>query len=303
MSHSVLKKPAWLKRRLPSGPGFEKVRALLDNCRLHTVCQEAKCPNIWECFSRETATFLILGDRCTRNCRFCAVERGPEDMPDPDEPEHVASAVQQLKLAYVVITSVTRDDLPDGGAGHFSRTIQTLRNRCPKVSIEVLIPDFQGKRDAWQTVLGSRPDVLNHNLETVQRLYPKVRPEADYNRSLDLIRYVADHNSDITTKSGLMLGLGETRKEVVTAFADLVRAGCRILTLGQYLQPSKTHLPVDRYVSPEEFGELKKIALETGFRDVAAEPFVRSSYRAKELFMRARGSEGPMGRESNMPNC
>jgi lipoic acid synthetase len=284
MTHEELRKPAWLKRRLSSGSGFEKVRALIDNCHLHTVCQEAKCPNIWECFSRETATFLILGDRCTRNCRFCAVAHGPESLPDPDEPEHVASAVQQLKLAYVVITSVTRDDLPDGGAHHFAKTIQALRNRCPKVSIEVLIPDFQGNHDAWQTVLESRPDVLNHNLETIQRLYPTVRPEADYNRSLDLIRYVSKNSPGISIKSGLMLGLGETRKEVVTVFADLIHAGCHILTMGQYLRPSTAHLPVARYVPPEEFEELKNIALEAGFRDVAAEPFVRSSYRAKELF-------------------
>lgn len=278
------RKPAWLKRRLPSGSGFEKVRALIDNCHLHTVCQEAKCPNIWECFSRQTATFLILGDRCTRNCRFCAVAQGPENLPDPDEPEHVASAVHQLKLTYVVITSVTRDDLPDGGARHFARTIQAVRNRCPKVGIEVLIPDFQGSHDAWQTILESRPDVLNHNLETIQRLYPTVRPEADYSQSLDLIRYAADNNRDISTKSGLMLGLGETRKEVVMVFADLIQAGCHLLTLGQYLQPSKDHLPVARYVPPEEFNALKKKALEMGFSDVAADPFVRSSYRAKELF-------------------
>ncbi len=284
MSHEVPAKPAWLKRRLPAGSGFEKVRALIDNCHLHTVCQEAKCPNIWECFSRQTATFLILGDRCTRNCRFCAVAQGPEKLPDPDEPEHVASAVHQLKLAYVVITSVTRDDLPDGGAHHFARTIQAVRNRCPKVGIEVLIPDFQGNHDAWQTILESRPDVINHNLETIQRLYPMVRPEADYSQSLDLIRYVADNNRNISTKSGLMLGLGETRKEVVTVFADLIQAGCHLLTLGQYLQPSKDHLPVARYVPPEEFNALKKKALEMGFSDVAADPFVRSSYRAKELF-------------------
>ena len=286
MPHNVSKKPPWLKRRLPSGSGFEKVRSLIDNCHLHTVCQEAKCPNIWECFSRETATFLILGDRCTRNCRFCAVAHGPEHSPDPDEPEHVATAVQHLKLAYAVITSVTRDDLPDGGAGHFARTIQAVRNRCPNVGIEVLIPDFQGNHNAWQILLDSRPDVLNHNLETIQRLYPTVRPEADYRQSLDLIRYAAGNSRDIATKSGLMLGLGETKKEVVAAFSDLVHAGCEILTLGQYLQPSKTHLPVARYVPPEEFEELKKIALEAGFREVAAEPFVRSSYQAKELYRR-----------------
>jgi len=284
MSHKVLKKPAWLKRRMTAGSDYEKVRALIENCHLHTVCQEAHCPNIWECFSRETATFLILGDRCTRNCRFCAVAQGPQALPDPEEPDHVALAVQELKLAYVVITSVTRDDLPDGGAGHFARTIQAVRNKCPGVGIEVLIPDFQGKRHAWQTVLDARPHVLNHNMETVQRLYPLVRPQADYGQSLDLIRYAANNGHGISTKSGLMLGLGESNQEIVTAFSDLIRAGCHILTLGQYLQPTKEHLPVDRFVPPEVFDELKKIALEMGFNDVAAEPFVRSSYRAKELF-------------------
>ena len=284
MPHQVPRKPAWLKRRLPSGPGFEKVRALIDNCHLHTVCQEAKCPNIWECFSKETATFLILGDRCTRKCRFCAVDHGPKGQPDPDEPNHVASAVQQLKLAYVVITSVTRDDLPDGGAKHFANTIQAVRDTCPSVGIEVLIPDFQGNRHALQTVLDARPDVLNHNMETIQRLYPQVRPQADYTQSLEVIRYAADSTHEISTKSGLMLGLGESDHEIVAAFADLIQAKCHILTLGQYLQPSKNHLPVARYVPPKNFDKLKKKALEMGFSDVAADPFVRSSYRAKELF-------------------
>ena len=284
MSHKVLKKPAWLKRRLSAGSDYEKVRALIENCHLHTVCQEAHCPNIWECFSKQTATFLILGDRCTRNCRFCAVGQGPQGPPDPEEPGHVALAVQELKLAYVVITSVTRDDLPDGGAEHFVNTIQAVRDKCPGVGIEVLIPDFQGNRHAWQTVLDARPDVLNHNLETIQRLYPQVRPQADYTQSLELIRYAADNAPDISTKSGLMLGLGESDHEIVAEFIDLIQAGCHILTLGQYLQPSKNHLPVVRYVPPEEFEELKKIALDMGFSDVAADPFVRSSYRAKELF-------------------
>ena len=284
MPHQVPRKPAWLKRRLPSGPGFEKVRALIDNCHLHTVCQESKCPNIWECFSKETATFLILGDRCTRKCRFCAVDHGPKGLPDPDEPNHVASAVQQLKLAYVVITSVTRDDLPDGGAKHFANTIQAVRDTCPSVGIEVLIPDFQGNRHALQTVLDARPDVLNHNMETIQRLYPQVRPQADYTQSLEVIRYAADSTHEISTKSGLMLGLGESDHEIVATFADLIQAKCHILTLGQYLQPSKNHLPVARYVSPKKFDALKKKALEMGFSDVAADPFVRSSYRAKDLF-------------------
>ena len=284
MPHQVPRKPAWLKRRLPSGSGFEKVRELIDNCHLHTVCQEAQCPNIWECFSKKTATFLILGDRCTRNCRFCAVAQGPQGPPDPEEPDHVARAVQELKLAYVVITSVTRDDLPDGGAGHFAKTISAVRDKCPGVAIEVLIPDFQGKQPAWQTVLDAQPQVLNHNMETVQRLYPLVRPQADYGQSLDLIRYATENGQGLSTKSGLMLGLGENTPEIVTTFADLIQAGCQILTLGQYLQPTREHLPVYRYVPPEEFDELKKIALEMGFSDVAAEPFVRSSYRAKELF-------------------
>jgi lipoic acid synthetase len=198
----------------------------------------------------------------------------------------------------VVITSVTRDDLPDGGADHFAETIRTLRKSCPKVGIEVLIPDFQGNRDAWRTVLESKPDVLNHNLETVQRLYPTVRPEADYHRSLDLIRYVAQNSPGTSTKSGLMLGLGETRMEIVTTFADLIRTGCQILTLGQYLQPSKSHLPVARYVPPEEFEELKTLALDKGFREVAAGPFVRSSYRAKELFKRIQEAGAQKRRES-----
>ena len=284
MPHKVLKKPAWLKRRMTAGSDYEKVRALIENCHLHTVCQEAHCPNIWECFSKKTATFLILGDRCTRNCRFCAVAQGSQGPPDPEEPHHVALAVQELKLAYVVITSVTRDDLPDGGAEHFEKTIRAVKDSCPGVGVEVLIPDFQGKRQAWQTVLDARPEVLNHNVETVQRLYPLVRPQADYGQSLDLIRYAAGNGHGISTKSGLMLGLGESRHEIVTTFEDLVQAGCDILTLGQYLQPTRKHLPVDRFVPPEEFDEFKKIAIEMGFSSVAAEPFVRSSYRAKELF-------------------
>lgn len=277
-------KPAWLRRRLTAGKDYEKVRALIQNCNLHTVCQEAQCPNMWECFSRSTATFLILGDRCTRNCGFCAVSQGPEGLPDPLEPQHVATAVQELKLSYVVITSVTRDDLPDGGAAHFAHTIQAIRKQCPQVGIEVLVPDFQGNQNAWQTILDAHPQVLNHNLETVKRLYPMVRPQADYQQSLDLIRYGADSGTGVATKSGLMLGLGEKRPEIITAFKDLRQAGCQILTLGQYLQPTRKHLFVDRYVPPAEFEELKETALEMGFTDVAAEPFVRSSYKAKELY-------------------
>ena len=278
------KKPSWLTRRLPSGPDYEKVRVLMNQGRLHTVCQEAKCPNIWECFSNSTATFLILGDRCTRNCRFCAVAKGPIELPDPEEPPRVAAAVRDLSLLYVVITSVTRDDLPDGGASHFAETIREIHASTPKAIIEVLIPDFQGSREALRIVLDAGPDVLNHNIETVPRLYPTVRPGADYRRSLLQLERVQGISAPTLTKSGLMLGFGETRAEIEQTLKDLLDVGCRMLTLGQYLQPSKNHLPVARFVHPEEFDHWKNTALELGFSDVASGPFVRSSYHAKELF-------------------
>jgi len=281
---SAKRKPAWLKRRLPAGKDYENVRRLLDKSCLHTVCQEAKCPNLWECFSKGTATFLIMGPRCTRNCHFCAVEHGPETVPDPDEPERVAQAVQTLNLDYVVVTSVTRDDLPDGGAGHFAATIGNIRKVRPDTFIEVLIPDFQGQEAALDLVLAAAPDVLNHNLETIQRLYPRVRPEAIYKRSLDLLRYAHRNHPDLPIKSGLMLGLGETRPEILSAFEDLRDNGCSLLTLGQYLQPSTAQLPVVQYIPPEEFEALRSAALEMGFREVASGPFVRSSYHAKALF-------------------
>jgi lipoic acid synthetase len=284
MLKSNQRKPPWLKRRLPTGHTYEKVREVLKNSRLHTVCQEAKCPNLWECFSHETATFLILGNRCTRDCRFCAVKHGPEGPPDPDEPSHVADAVLRMKLGYVVITSVTRDDLADGGAGHFVQTIQKIRKKTPGTRIEVLIPDFQGNNEALNLVLKAQPDVINHNLETVRRLYPVVRPQADYDRSLTLIRYVSEHSIGTPVKSGLMLGLGETRDELIETLENLLQAGCRMLTIGQYLQPSPSHLEVERYIPPDEFKELKDAALRLGFEHVASGPFVRSSYRAKEMF-------------------
>jgi lipoic acid synthetase len=252
--------------------------------RLHTVCQEAKCPNIWECFSARTATFLILGDRCTRNCGFCAVATGPQGPPDPEEPQRVADAAAAMQLAYVVVTSVTRDDLTDGGACHFAETIGRIRERLPEARIEVLIPDFQGHRHALQRVVQARPDVLNHNIETVARLYPTVRPQAIYARSLELIKRVGVYDPSIPTKSGLMLGLGETEDEIRQSLADLRAAGCRMLTLGQYLQPSKQHLPVNRFVTPEEFDRWKTAAVAMGFTEVASGPFVRSSYHAGELF-------------------
>jgi len=289
MTTSTLKtkrtaKPHWIRRRLPSGPEYEKIRSMVREGKLHTVCQEAQCPNIWECFSCGTATFLILGAHCTRNCTFCAVAHGPEGPPDPKEPSNVAEAAAAMGLSYVVVTSVTRDDLTDGGAGHFAETISRVKEKIPGVRVEVLIPDFAGDRAALKTVLDAGPDVLNHNIETVSRLYPKARPEADYRRSLQLIGRVGDMAPQIPAKSGMMLGLGETEEEIRETLADLRQAGCRMLTLGQYLQPSRAHLPVARYVAPEEFDAWKTAALEMGFSQVASGPLVRSSYHAGELF-------------------
>ena len=280
---SIRKKPPWLKRRLPAGKEYENVRRLLDKNCLHTVCQEAKCPNLWECFTEGTATFLIMGDRCTRNCRFCAVAQGPLGPPDPEEPKRIAEAVQTLNLSYVVVTSVTRDDLPDRGAGHFAATIKYIRKSNPDTRVEVLIPDFLGSESALDLVMNAAPDVLNHNLETVKRLYLQVRPQAIYERSLALMKYVHE-NSARPVKSGLMLGLGETNDEVQAALQDLLDNGCSLLTLGQYLQPSKLHLPVVEYIPPEIFESLGRKAQVMGFKEVASGPFVRSSYHAKDLF-------------------
>jgi lipoic acid synthetase len=283
-SKVLVQKPKWLRRRLPSGSDYEKVKGMIHNDRLHTVCQEAKCPNMWECFSQKTATFLIMGSRCTRNCRFCSVRPGPLEPPDPAEPARVADVVHQMGLKYVVVTSVTRDDVADGGASLFARTIIEIRRKMKDACVEVLIPDFQGNRDALHTVLEARPDVLNHNIETVPRLYPQVRPQAEYQRSLDIIRWTHAYDSEMPTKSGLMLGLGEEEMEVANTLVDLHSAGCRILTLGQYLQPSKDHLPVERFIPPEEFEAWRKKAIKVGFTEVASGPFVRSSYHAKELY-------------------
>lgn len=276
-------KPQWLKRRLPSGPAFEQTRRLIQAEGLHTVCQEAHCPNIFECFSRHTATFLILGDHCTRHCAFCAVRHGGPIPPDPNEPLRVAEAAAQMGLSYVVITSVTRDDLPDGGAGVFAATIQAIREAIPEIKIEVLIPDFQGDQNALAAVLSARPDILNHNIETVPRLYATVRPQASYQRSLALLTLAAVHPSQVPTKSGIMLGLGETDDEIRATLADLRRAHCRIVTLGQYLQPSESNHPVKRYVTPEAFEQWRRTALQMGFDQVASGPFVRSSYHAEAV--------------------
>ena len=280
----LVQKPKWLRRNLPTGSDYEKVKGMISKDRLHTVCQEAKCPNMWECFSQKTATFLIMGPRCTRNCGFCSVLQGPLEPPDPEEPERVARVAHQMGLKYVVVTSVTRDDVPDGGASIFAETIQAIRDQMADACVEVLIPDFQGSRDALHTVLKAKPDVLNHNIETVQRLYPRVRPQAIYRRSLDILDWTNEFDPDLPTKSGLMLGLGEEPIEVERTLEDLIAAGCRILTLGQYLQPSKNHLPVERFIPPEEFEEWRKKAVKMGFTQVASGPFVRSSYHAKELY-------------------
>ena len=287
------RKPPWLRRRLPSGPAYEEVKGLIRGAHLHTVCEEARCPNMWECFSNRTATFLILGDVCTRNCRFCAVAHATPGPLDPAEPSRVAEAAEKMGLRHVVVTSVTRDDLPDGGAAAFAETVKALRDRLPEASVELLIPDFQGRTGDLETVVDARPDVLNHNLETVERLYAEVRPEAGYRRSLDLLARVRQNAPELPAKSGLMLGLGERPEEVRAALRDLLEAGCRMLTLGQYLQPSTAHLPVERFVPPEEFEAWRALALALGFEQVASGPFVRSSYRAGELFGKGASGETP----------
>jgi lipoic acid synthetase len=280
--------PPWLRKRVPSRGEAAAVRALLEELDLETVCSSAHCPNLPECFARGTATFLILGDACTRSCRFCAVPTGPSGPPRDEEPEAVAEAAARMRLRHVVVTSVTRDDLPDGGAGHFARTITAIRRRLPKAVVEVLVPDFQGSLEAVRTVCDAGPDVFNHNVETVPRLYPAVRPEADYRQSLQVLaaahRFSDDRDRPRRTKSGLMVGLGETHEEIRAVLADLRDAGCDILTVGQYLAPSKQHAPVERFVEPEEFEALEAEARGLGFPAVAAGPFVRSSYRAEEVF-------------------
>lgn len=280
---TFVRKPLWLQRGLPAAPAHDRLRSFLDDGRLHTICREARCPNCEECFARGTATFMILGATCTRRCRFCAVTQGTPERPDPDEPRRIAEAAARMSLDYVVVTSVTRDDLADGGAGAFAETMRALRVRRPGIRIEVLIPDFRGDETALRTILDARPDILNHNLETVERRYPEVRPEAVYARSLELLSRVGRRAPDVAVKSGLMLGLGEHPDELEAALKDLLAAGCRILTLGQYLQPRKDCLPVARFVPPAEFDAWRKAALAMGFHRVAAGPLVRSSYHAEEL--------------------
>ena len=280
-------KPSWLTKPLSTGRNYDKVVRLLKRHRLETVCEEARCPNLGECFARGTATFMILGRLCTRNCRFCAVTHGTPQAPEPEEPGKIAQAVRELGLRYAVITSVTRDDLPDGGAAHFAKTISAVKSQNPSTRVEVLIPDLKGSYEALKIVTGASPDVLNHNLETVPRLYQEDRPGADFERSLALLRAVKAIKPEMITKSGLMLGLGETAQELRAALQDLVDAGCGALTLGQYLAPSRDHHPVIRYVHPDEFSEWAQTAYDMGFRAVAAGPFVRSSFQAEELFSKA----------------
>jgi lipoic acid synthetase len=298
-------KPAWLKKSLPKGGNYQRVKNLLSSAGLHTVCQEANCPNMFECFTKDTSTFMILGSACTRNCQFCNVDSNTPLPVDPDEPENVAKAARDLNLKYVVVTSVTRDDLEDGGASHFAATIKALKtekelksgeiNKAESAAdacsteddatrVEVLIPDFQGNIKALKTVLDAKPDVLNHNIETVPALYSKVRPQADYQQSLDLFKNARAIDPVIPLKSGIMTGFGESIEEIEQTITDLYNHGCNILTIGQYLQPTKSHLAVEKYYTPEEFKILEEKARKIGFKKVAAGPFVRSSYQAKDLF-------------------
>ncbi len=274
--------PEWIRTK--GLEGIHDTKRILRSYRVSTVCEEARCPNIGECYSKPTATFMILGSKCTRNCGFCSVESsGPEPI-DPQEPERVALAAKEMRLKYVVITSVTRDDLPDGGAGHFARTVHAVRRYLQDAKIEVLTPDFKGNINALITVLRSGPDVYGHNVETVPRLYPVVRPRADYIRSLDILKYAKKIAPDINTKSGFMLGLGETLDEVIDVLKDLCDAGCDFVTLGQYLRPSRKNLPVVEYIRPEIFERLRNRALNMGFKYVASSPLVRSSMNAEEMF-------------------
>ena len=285
--------PPWLKKRLPSGPEAAQTRRLIEELDVATVCHSARCPNIWECYARGVATFMILGDTCTRGCRFCGVAKDTPGPLDPDEPRRVAEAVKRLGLRHAVITSVTRDDLPDGGAAHFVATIEAVRAANPATTIEVLTPDFLGDRDAIRRVVEAGPAVFNHNVETVPRLYPAVRPGADYARSLNVLssarvlRAATALRPELLTKSGLMVGLGETPGEVEAVLADLRSADVDVVTIGQYLQPTRQHLPVAEFIPPEMFRQYEARAAELGFAAAFCGPFVRSSYRAGEVLARS----------------
>ncbi len=276
------RKPDWLKVRY-NQEAVDEVAALMRDLKLNTVCKEANCPNLGECYRRHTATFMLLGSHCTRNCRFCNVEHAFPDPVDPEEPENVALAAQKLNLRHVVLTCVTRDDLPDGGAEQFAKTVRAIRRLCPHTTVETLISDMELNTAALDTVLAAKPEVLNHNVETVKELYSTVRPQAGYRRSLEVLRYCKEHAPEILTKTGFMVGLGETDEQIDALMDDVLAVGCDILTIGQYLQPTPAHVPVARYVTPEEFERYKKQALDKGFRFVASAPLARSSYRAWEV--------------------
>ena len=276
-------RPAWLKVRFRGGQNFRELDGIMRTLNLHTVCESARCPNMGECWEHRTATFMILGNICTRACGFCAVPSGkPLGPPDQDEPERVAEAVERMGLRYAVVTSVNRDDQPDGGAEIFARTIEEIRRRVPECKVEVLIPDFRGDWRALETLMAARPDVLNHNMETVLRLYRRVRKGAVYERSLELLRRAREMSPATPTKTGMMLGLGETREEILQAMGEIAAQGTHILTLGQYMQPTPKHLPIERYVHPDEFAEFKRLGEQMGFKHVEAGPLVRSSYHAFE---------------------
>jgi lipoic acid synthetase len=276
------RRPDWLRARIPSGKEYQETKAILRTLDLHTVCESANCPNIGDCFSRHTATFLILGNVCTRACPFCDIRSGKPLPVDPEEPARVADAARRLGLHYTVVTSVNRDELPDGGAEHFAQTIRAIHEAIPSAKVEVLIPDFLGDEAALRTVLEARPEVLNHNLETVKRLYKRVRPAGKYDRSLELLKRVASWEPAIPAKSGIMVGIGETVEEVEELLRDIHAQGVSMATIGQYLPPSKNHLPLERYVTPDEFAHYREYGLALGIRQVASGPLVRSSYHAEE---------------------
>ena len=286
-----LRIPPWLRVKLPESPNFSGTRELLKDLHLNTVCQSAKCPNCWECFSRKVATFMIMGSQCTRNCAFCNITPGRPQPLDPDEPRRVAEGAKRLGLRHVVVTSVTRDDLPDGGAGHFAATIRALRAAQPDCTVEVLIPDFQGDREALKTVLDAAPDILNHNVETVPGLYDRIRPQAEYRQSLDLLARSKEIAPKIPTKSGLMVGLGETDEELLRAVKDLAAVRCDIVTVGQYMRPTREHPEVRRYVHPDVFEEYAEAGKKLGVPQMYCAPLVRSSYNAAK-FLEKNPAEG-----------
>ncbi|OHW61541.1 lipoyl synthase [Andreesenia angusta] len=287
----IKRKPEWLRIKKREGENLGYVKHILEDLSLNTVCEAANCPNRAECFSKRTATFMILGRECTRNCRFCNVSSNPVEAVNPEEPENVAEATVKLGLQHVVITSVTRDDLKDGGAEHFAKTIRAIKEKDPKIIVEVLIPDLQGDVDALKVVVDAKPDILNHNIETVPRLYPDVRPMAIYERSLEVLENSKKIDPNMLTKTGIMLGLGEKEEEVIQVFKDLREKGCDFLTVGQYLPPSDEHVELVEYVHPDQFEKYKEEALALGFKFVASSPLVRSSYKAADMFAASESAE------------